>query len=1690
MEDTTQTGSDFSRGRPCVHVDGDIAAQEEQTVSWQEADSINYAKSHAGGLKSGLSSLSPQETISDPRSPREQIPLTGNYSQERTEAMNVNDEGEVEECSRSMRKKKRVIETLKNLEKKKKEIWSGIGRKQGIKIATLNINGRKDEKKKDKWSRMTSLIRLQRIAVLGIQESHLNEEEAGKLEEKYPKLLIANNGTSTSKGGVTFVLNKELVNGMKWKHTALIENRASLLEIEIEQNRGLNIVLIYAPNIEAEKIEFWRLLREKLREVGELCNMTIMGDFNSVEEALDRYPHREDDAKVKESWKAIRNDFKLIDGWRVNNPVEKGYTYMQRATRSMSRIDRIYMNTDLCVYGYNWNHVETAMSDHNMVTAEVLKAKLPFIGKGVWRMYQDDIENRVVIKDVTRLLKMTEQKIELVKRGKSKDQIQRIWCEAKTEIKLIATKQRREREKQLKSGKEALKNAIETRLKKLSEEANEVDKVLQGEVEELRLKLRATVKNEQTKMRLAIRAKYRQEGEKSSKYWFGLNKEKMDDNTIIALTDKNDRRTSETRKMGEIAVQHHEALQKKPEMTQERLRAIEKITSIVKNKKIDSDQVEMLKRGTSREEIERAIKNTANGTSPGVDGIPYELYKTIIKREEKKEGGVDMIGILHDVITDIEKNGVLTLSTSGKKENEFTDGLMFLLYKKKDKSKIENYRPLTLLNTDYKIYTKTIADRLAKVAPTIIHEDQAGFVPGRSLYDHTKTTQMVIEYCEVDEKDGCIVALDQEKAYDKIDHDYLWAVLKAFEFPEVFVNRLKELYKNTEKAIMINGIVTRKFKVKRGVHQGDPMSCIIYDLAIEPLAEAIRNSSLKGIEICEDIDRLVVNLFADDTLVYLAEDDSLEILEKIIDNFCTASTAKFNLDKTEILPVGRKEFRENMIETRKMGKNVIALDKKIIIEGESMRTLGSWVGNQKSDALQWSKIEKSQEKVLEKWKRFNLTTKGKELVLKSLVQSKAIFMATVNGMPKEVEDNLKNKYHSFLWNEKPKGLIKWEQAIAKRSEGGLGIPDIRARVEAIEIMWLKKWLSPKDKRPKWAYIMDKIINKSIAKQPMVDEESRLNWLMQSWHESEAKDVKLSDNVKRILKVARKYNITPVAPKYGKKAKRDQPLWHNIMMKDANYQWNKKSARCLRNSHGVKTIGDLIDWDGIKDCNKACNKMTERLISMLPEKINPLCETPQKVRLGNLDHTPNRLKKNEESKNKKTFNPDITVRDSWEEGIRIFARTKGPKSRRMKGAEIYAPTAYRDEPGQKMTRGLVAITERHKNERNETVVVAIELKDRETREKRRIDFQIRRGENDREMARAVALLWIIKNTAGSEIEIRTDDKGIMEWIGGKLEKAENEGWTNVENENLWKMILRKLRKKGDKVKVILASKQSKTKKKIARMKEEVKNKKALNKATVRPSKVNEFNREGSQLTKMTQKRAYEWIMKQGAEKPGGSKTVENILKIREAAMEIGQRLKERTIWKGLQNIDNPQVADFIWKVIHGRVKCGPFFRYIPNWQDKEFCICGKSETVEHILTGCEVSGQREIWTVMSEKWSQEAGVDAIKINMGLVMGMGSIELKDIVKMRKDTAIRLWRKLVAITVWTIWKDRNDRIFNEKEASPERLMSKWKAEVKNEVRLDLWSKIRADKLKINKEVWTTNGTFAEIKKSVGGKEELIVK
>ena len=229
--------------------------------------------------------------------------------------------------------------------------------------------------------------------------------------------------------------------------------------------------------------------------------------------------------------------------------------------------------------------------------------------------------------------------------------------------------------------------------------------------------------------------------------------------------------------------------------------------------------------------------------------------------------GFDIIEALTRVFTDIQAYGV-------DERAGFAEGWICPIYKKKDPTEISNYRPITLLNTDYKLLTKSLMLQLVKPIHQLIHPNQVGFTPKRSMFNHICLASTIINYTEVMEEDGVIIALDQEKAYDKIKHNYLWKTLKAFNIPDMFIDTVKSLYKNAFTKVAINVVMSNPFHVTRGVHQGDPLSCLLFNLAIEPLACKIRNcENIEGISIPGVEECLIVNLFINNTTLYLNKND-------------------------------------------------------------------------------------------------------------------------------------------------------------------------------------------------------------------------------------------------------------------------------------------------------------------------------------------------------------------------------------------------------------------------------------------------------------------------------------------------------------------------------------------------------------------------------------------------------------------------------------------------------------------------------------------------------------------------------------------------------------------------------------------------------------------------------------------------
>ena len=163
---------------------------------------------------------------------------------------------------------------------------------------------------------------------------------------------------------------------------------------------------------------------------------------------------------------------------------------------------------------------------------------------------------------------------------------------------------------------------------------------------------------------------------------------------------------------------------------------------------------------------------------------------------------------------------------------------------------LKNWQPISVPNPDYKICTKFLANRLRKVLLLILREDQTSGVPGRSIFENLFLVQDTIDYVPHKEIAAAVISLNQEKAFDHVNHEFLQCVLERFHFGPTFRQWVPVLYHNIDSVVINNGWLSSAFVLQRGVQQGCPLSPLLYCLVAETLGQAIRRDpSIEGISL-------------------------------------------------------------------------------------------------------------------------------------------------------------------------------------------------------------------------------------------------------------------------------------------------------------------------------------------------------------------------------------------------------------------------------------------------------------------------------------------------------------------------------------------------------------------------------------------------------------------------------------------------------------------------------------------------------------------------------------------------------------------------------------------------------------------------------------------------------------------------
>ena len=460
---------------------------------------------------------------------------------------------------------------------------------------------------------------------------------------------------------------------------------------------------------------------------------------------------------------------------------------------------------------------------------------------------------------------------------------------------------------------------------------------------------------------------------------------------------------------------------------------------------LSDEQCAGLDRPITLEEIKETIMTLKSGRAPGLDGFTAEFYKTYVE---------EISPILLDMYREAIETGILPPTLN--------EALITVILKKgKAADDCKNYRPISLLGQDRKIFSKILANRLDKIITSIIHPDQVGFIRSRNSSDNIRRLLNIMWYCQNENSPAAAISLDAEKAFDRVEWRYLFLALEQFGFSETFIKRIQLLYANPKASVLTNGVISQKFDLCRGTAQGDPLSPLLFALALEPLAAAVRKApDFPGIQIGESAHKIM--LYADDILIFVSQPlRSLPALFGIIESFSKLSGYKVNWGKSEALPLTsycpKTLFQANRFQWPVGGITYLGMLFPPLINDIVEVNMVPLLGKFKNDIERWNSL------YISLWGKANI------LKMNCVPKFNYLLQALPINIPLKYFKQFDKLCNQFLWNNKrPRlGLKRLQWPI---DQGGMGIPNILLYHYAFSLRHLAHWSLPPERAPPWFQI--------------------------------------------------------------------------------------------------------------------------------------------------------------------------------------------------------------------------------------------------------------------------------------------------------------------------------------------------------------------------------------------------------------------------------------------------------------------------------------------------------------------------------------------------------------------------------------------------------------------------------------------
>ena len=897
-------------------------------------------------------------------------------------------------------------------------------------LCSFNCNGLKNV---DNFQNFVSALYEKNISFTMLQETFWDNDYVEGIEDMYEGKIYTSNGIN-SRQGVAIMVNNLYKDKTKLVYS---DNNGRFIHISYEDEYKLyNFISIYAPNICSEKCNFFKFIKNYIEK---LDNLIIGGDFNTSLSNLDRgyqSKHIVDEAYLE--MYDIMNKCNVYDVWRCRNKTKRIFSWkrLSNDVLQQSRIDYYLISKDLSSNVQNVFYNETALSDHTFVIMNFNLCNIER-GPGIWVLNNSLLSNEEYVKRVRDIIS------EAVECKLYTTEPLVWWDNLKYKIKKISQIFSKNLAKEKRKEFYYIQNKIQ-RLCAMHADGVNIDIT---KLENLKLELKNYELEKCKGAVLRSKAIWATEGDKNTKFFLNLEKYKQESNAVKELINEQNDVISDTDSILEMEYTFYKKLYSCVDVNVDKMEDF--LQSV--NNEIDDDDKIMCDTEISYDEIIEALVNMSKNKSPGSDGLTTEFYCKF-----------------YDCLNHILFKIFNTVYVEGKLSRSMRAGILSLIYKKKgDKRVLKNYRPISLLQVDYKILARIMANRFKKVLPKIISENQTCCIIGRDISNNIANVRDVITLVESDELEGYVIKIDQEKAFDRVSHQYIFNVLKKFGFGDVFIKWIMIFYNKINSTVKCNGFLTKYFSIENGIRQGCPISALLYVLAAEPLQCNIKmNSKISGIQIPNSDKEALIFQHADDTTLTVSNKESVGEIFKVFEKYEASSGAKINKQKSEILPIGIGTISD----TEKIRYGLTICEKEILL-------LGVYIGKDQivCDNLNWREKVAKIKTLLNMWIQRHLTIQGRVHVVSTLLMSRIWYTLFVTCIPDWALREIKTACVNFIWNN-GSHLVKYNTIINEKCNGGLQLPDIVSKIKAFRLKFVIRFLD-NDCNVLWKYIFKYFLSK-------------------------------------------------------------------------------------------------------------------------------------------------------------------------------------------------------------------------------------------------------------------------------------------------------------------------------------------------------------------------------------------------------------------------------------------------------------------------------------------------------------------------------------------------------------------------------------------------------------------------------------